>query len=76
MFKGLLYLAAALPIGIGGWMSGIAQGKAAVSGISLVAKKPGEFAKAMVSTTLVEIYALLAFLVSLLATINIGGLAI
>ena len=76
LFKGLLYLAAALPIGIGGWMSGIAQGKAAVSGISLVAKKPGEFAKAMVSTTLVEIYALLAFLVSLLATINIGGLAI
>ena len=76
LFKGLLYLAAALPIGIGGCMSGIAQGKAAVSGISLVAKKPGEFAKAMVSTTLVEIYALLAFLVSLLATINIGGLAI
>ena len=41
LFKGLLYLAAALPIGIGGWMSGIAQGKAAVSGISLVAKNRG-----------------------------------
>ena len=66
LFKGLLYLAASLPIGIGGMMSGI----------SLVAKKPGEFAKAMVSTTLVEIYALLAFLVSLLSTINIGNLAI
>lgn len=74
--KGLLFLAASLPIGIGGMMSGIAQGKAAVSGISLVAKKSGEFAKAMVSVTLVEIYALLAFLVSLLSTINIAGLAL
>lgn len=57
-------------------MSGIAQGRAAVAGISLVAKKPGEFSKAMVSVTLVEIYALLAFLVSLLSTINIAGMAI
>lgn len=74
VLKGLLYLAASLPIGIGGMMSGIAQGRAAVSGISLVAKRPNEFSKAMVSVTLVEIYALLAFLVSLLSTINIGGL--
>lgn len=74
VFKGLLYLAASLPIGIGGMISGIAQGRAAVSGISLVAKRPNEFSKAMVSVTLVEIYALLAFLVSLLSTINIGNL--
>ncbi|MBQ9965897.1 MAG: V-type ATP synthase subunit K [Clostridia bacterium] len=70
--KGLLYLAAALPIAIGGWISGIAQGRAAVAGIALVAKREQEFSKAMVSTTLVEIYALLAFLVSLLSVINIG----
>lgn len=75
VLKGLAYLAASLPIGIGGMMSGIAQGRAAVAGISLVAKRPNEFSKAMVSVTLVEIYALLAFLVSLLATINIAGLA-
>ena len=48
----------------------------AVGASAAVPKKPGEFAKAMVSTTLVEIYALLAFLVSLLSTINIGNLAI
>ncbi len=70
--KGILYLAAALPIAIGGLISGIAQGRAAVAGISLVAKREQEFSKAMVSTTLVEIYALLAFLVSLLSVINIG----
>ncbi len=76
LVKGLLFLTASLPIGIGGLISSIAQGRAAVSGISLVAKKPNEFSKAMVSTTLVEIYALLAFLVSLLSTINIAGMNI
>ena len=70
--KGILYLAAALPIAFGGLISGIAQGRAAVAGIALVAKREQEFSKAMVSTTLVEIYALLAFLVSLLSVINIG----
>lgn len=72
--QGFLYLAASLPIAIGGMISGVAQGRAAVAGISLVAKKPQEFSKAMVSTTLVEIYALLAFLVSLLSTLAIGNL--
>ena len=73
-WKGLLYFGASLPIGIGGWLSGIAQGRAAVAGISLVAKRPGEFSKALVSTTLVEIYALLAFLVSLLSVVAINGI--
>lgn len=71
---GWLYIAAALPIAIGGWISGIAQGKTAVAGISLVAKKTGEFGKAMVSVTLVEIYALLAFLVSLFSVLAINAL--
>ncbi len=72
--QGWLYIAAALPIGIGGLISGIAQGNAAVAGISLSAKRPSEFSKAMVSVTLVEIYALLAFIVSLLSVIAIGGM--
>ncbi len=71
LYRGAMYLAAALPIAVGGLVSGIAQGKAAVAGIALVAKRDQEFSKAMVSTTLVEIYALLAFLVSLLTVINV-----
>lgn len=71
LVKGLMYFAASLPIAFGGLISAIAQGRAAVAGIALVAKREQEFSKAMVSTTLVEIYALLAFLVSLLAVINI-----
>lgn len=70
--KGLLYLAAALPIGFGGLFSGLAQGRAATAAIGLLAKKAEDFSKGMVSTTLVEIYALLAFLVSLLSVLAIG----
>jgi len=70
--KGLLYLAASLPIAFGGLISGIAQGRAATAGIALIAKKGEDFSKAMVSTTLVEIYALLAFLVSLLSVLALG----
>ena len=70
--KGLLYLAASLPIAVGGLISGIAQGRAATAGIALIAKKGEDFSKAMVSTTLVEIYALLAFLVSLLSVLALG----
>lgn len=70
--KGLLYFAASLPIAFGGLISGIAQGRAATAGISLIAKNGDQFSKAMVSTTLVEIYALLAFLVSLLSVLALG----
>ena len=72
--QGLLYLVAALPIGVGGLISAIAQGRAAIAGITLSAKKASGFSKAMVSTTLVEIYALLAFLVSLLSVLAIGNI--
>ena len=72
--QGLLYLVAALPIGVGGLISAIAQGRAAIAGITLSAKKASEFSKAMVSTTLLEIYALLAFIVSLLSVLAIGNI--
>ena len=70
--KGLLYFVASVPIALGGFFSALAQGRAATAGIGLIAKKAEDFSKAMVSTTLVEIYALLAFLVSLLSVIAIG----
>lgn len=74
--QGLAYAVAASAIGFGGLFSGIAQGKAAVSGIALSAKDDKNFSKAMVSVTLVEIYALLSFIVSLLAVIQIPNLSI
>ncbi len=74
--QGLAFFGASLAIGIGGMISGFAQGKAAVAGIALSAKDDSNFSKAMVSVTLVEIYALLAFIVSLLVVINIPNLNI
>ena len=74
--QGIAFLAAALAIGIGGLVSAIEQGKTAVSGIALTAKDDKNFSKAMVSITLVEIYALLSFIVSLLAVISIPSLKI
>lgn len=74
--QGLAYVCASLAIGLGGLFSGIAQGKAAVSGIAMSAKDDKNFSKGMVSVTLVEIYALLAFIVSLLVVIQIPNLNI
>lgn len=74
--QGLAFCAASLAIGIGGMVSGFAQGKAAVSGIAMSAKDDKNFSKAMVSVTLVEIYALLSFIVSLLVVISIPALNI
>ncbi len=74
LMQGLAYLGASFAIGIGGMISGFAQGKAAVAGISMCAKDEKNFSKAMVSITLVEIYALLAFIVSLLMVITIPNI--
>ena len=72
--QGLAYAGASLAIGFGGLFSGIAQGKAAVSGIAMTAKDEKNFSKGMVSVTLVEIYALLAFIVSLLVVIQVPNM--
>ena len=68
---GLMILAACLPIGIVGLISGVAQGKTAASSIGIVAKKPDQFGKAMLFPAMVETYAILALLVSILAIFSI-----
>ena len=72
--KGLLYLAACLPMAIVGLISARWQAKASVSSIALVAKRPDQFGKAMIFPAMVETYAVLALLISILAIFNIGGL--
>ena len=64
---GLLILAACLPIGIVGLLSAISQGKKAAAAIGIVAKKPDQFGKAMLFPAMVETYAILALLISILA---------
>ena len=69
--EGLFYLASGIPIAIGGLFSGMAQGRVCAAGVNIIAKKPDESSKAIVSASLVEIYALLAFIVSFLVVISI-----
>lgn len=72
--KGLLYLAACLPIAVVGYFSAIAQGKTAAAGVNIVAKKPDQSGKAITLAVMVETYAVLALLVSLLSILSVAGL--
>lgn len=67
MTTGLLIFAACLPIGIVGLISAMHQGRTAVAAIGVVAKKPDQFGKAMLFPAMVETYAILALLISILA---------
>lgn len=64
---GLSLMAACLPMAVVGFLSALYQSKVACSGIAMVAKRPEESGKAIILTVMVETYAVLALLVSLLA---------
>jgi len=64
--QGLNVLMASLPIAFVGLISAVAQGKTCAAGINTVAKRPEELGKALVFSAMVETYAVLAFLASLL----------
>lgn len=68
---GLQYLAACLPIALGGYFSAKSQGRVCAVGVNLTAKRPEESSKAIVSASLIELYALLGFIVSFLLVVNI-----
>ncbi len=72
--KGLLYFLACVPIAVVGYWSALRQARAAVASIGLVAKRPDQFGKAMIFPAMVETYAILALLVSILAVSGIGGI--
>lgn len=65
--QGMLYFAACIPIGIVGLISAKYQGQTAAASIGIVAKKPEQFGKAMLFPAMVETYAILALLISILA---------
>ena len=73
---GLLYFGACLPIAVVGYFSGISQGKAAAAGVGIIAKKPDQSGKAITMAVMVETYAVLALLVSLLSIISVGKLGV
>ena len=70
--QGLMFLGAAMPIAIVGLFSGIAQGRAAAAGVGITAKKPEHNGKGIIMAAMVETYAILALLVSILIINNIA----
>ena len=69
--QGLYYIFAALPIGVVGYFSAIAQAKVAVSGMNILAKNEDNFVHGIVYAVMVELYAILGFVISLLLVNNI-----
>lgn len=74
--KGLLYLAACLPMALVGYFSAISQAKASIASIALTAKQPDQFGKSMIFPAMVETYAIFALLISILAVSGVSGLNI
>ncbi|HPD47398.1 MAG TPA: V-type ATP synthase subunit K [Anaerohalosphaeraceae bacterium] len=78
-YQGLAILAACLPVGIGGLVSAIHQGRTGAAGILMTAKRPEMAFKAgVVFAAMIELYAILGFLISLLILlmgINVGTAA-
>ena len=71
--QGLQILAACLPMALGGLLSAIAQGRVAAASINIVAKSPNDWSKGMVLCIIVEFYAILSLLASMLMLINISA---
>ncbi len=68
---GLALFAACLPIAVVGYFSAISQGRAAAAGIGVVAKRPEQSGKSITMAAMVETYAVLTLLISLLSIVRI-----
>ena len=64
--QGCAYLAACLPMALGGLLSAIAQGRVAAGSINILAKKPDDWSKGIILCGIVEFYAILSLLASML----------
>ncbi|MCK4646400.1 MAG: V-type ATP synthase subunit K [Candidatus Aminicenantes bacterium] len=66
MYQGWQVLIACLPVAFAGLISGIHQGKVCASGVYMVAKQPKDLMKPVIMAALVETYAVLGLLISIL----------
>ncbi len=64
--QGWQLLIACLPVGFAGLVSGIHQGKVCASGVYMVAKQPKDLMKPVIMAALVETYAVLGLLITIL----------
>ena len=64
--QGFQYFVACLPMAIGGLLSALAQARVAVGSINILAKKPEDWSKGIILCGIVEFYAILSLLASML----------
>lgn len=64
--QGMQIMVSCLPIAIVGLLSGIYQGKTSAACLGLIARRPGETGRAIILPAIVETYAVLALLATIL----------
>ena len=67
--RGMQYFVACMPMALGGLLSAIAQGRVAAGSINILAKKPDDWTKGLILCGIVEFYAILSLLASMLMLI-------
>lgn len=70
--QGIQLFAGALPIAFVGFLSAIAQGKTAAAGIQILAKRPEKFFNGVIYAVMVETYAVVALITSILMVVNVN----
>jgi V/A-type H+-transporting ATPase subunit K len=69
--QGYSILMASLPIALVGLLTAIYQAKAAAAGVGIIARRPEELGKAIIYAVMVETYAVLALLASIMMLFGI-----
>jgi V/A-type H+-transporting ATPase subunit K len=64
--EGLRLLGASLPVALTGYFSAISQGRVSTAGIQILAKKPEASTKGILYAAMVETFAILGFVISIL----------
>ena len=68
--QGLTIFVSCLPMAFGGWVSALYPGRVAAASINVVAKRPDDWAKGIILCGVVEFYAILSLLASVLLLMN------
>ena len=69
--KGLTVFACCLPIALGGWLSAIFQGRVAAASVNIVAKHPEHMMKGVIFCGIVEFYAILSLIATIMLLMNV-----
>ena len=69
---GMQFFCACMPMALGGLLSAIAQGRVAAGSINILAKKPDDWSKGLILCGIVEFYAILSLLCSMIMLFSLG----